>query len=153
MEQDPEYFAEKLVPQSPEFHAEIEEIRYPPDEVTTEDEVKTSPQTALSATREKVLSADDTMTTGAVPLSTYVLYLKSVRKSVLMIGMVLSYFFANGAQFFQQFTIAKWTELSKGDAMAAALGVKYLRSLVYAAGVVSLFLWLRSFLTVKVGVR
>lgn len=37
--------------------------------------------------------------------------------------------------------------------MAAALGGTYLQSLVYAAGVVSVFLWLRSYLTMLVGAR
>lgn len=49
--------------------------------------------------------------------------------------------------------VAKWTEVGTGDAMAVALGGKYLRSLVNAAGVVSIFLWLRSYLTMRVGVR
>jgi len=181
LENDPEYLAEKIVPNA-EIHIDIEEIRRPPrsaassssagkrvrnakkekkkkegdgpTDMAKEDETSEAEEEDKDeAEAKKVLSADDVMTTGAVPPSTYLLYLKSVRKPALMIGMVLSYLLANGAQFFQQYTIAKWTEVSTGDAMAAALGTKYLRSLVYAAGVVSVFLWLRSFLTMKVGTR
>ena len=103
--------------------------------------------------RQKLVSADDKMATGAVPFSTYVAYFKSVRKPILIAAMLLSYMTANGAQFFQQYMVAKWTEIGTGDAMATALGLKYLQSLVYAAGVVSVFLWLRSFLTMRVGVK
>lgn len=101
---------------------------------------------------KKVASADDDMSVGAVPWSTYILYFKAVGKPLLVVAMLSSYFLANGAQFFQQYTVAKWTEVGSGDAMAAALAGKYLRSLVNAAGVVSVFLWIRSFLTMRVGV-
>jgi ABC-type multidrug transport system fused ATPase/permease subunit len=67
--------------------------------------------------------------------------------------MLGSFLLANGAQFFQQYIVAKWTEVGSGDAMAVALGAKYLNSLVNAAGVVSVFLWIRSYLTMRVGVR
>jgi hypothetical protein len=67
--------------------------------------------------------------------------------------MLASFLLANGAQFFQQCIVAKWTEVGSGDAMAVALGAKYLNSLVNAAGVVSVFLWIRSYLTMRVGVR
>lgn len=107
----------------------------------------------MKQTQQKLMSADDSMSKGAVPFKTYVTYIRSVRKPLLVVAMVLSYMMANGAQFFQQFIVAKWTELGQGDAMAAALGIKYLRSLVYAAGVVSVFLWMRSFLTMRVGVN
>lgn len=99
------------------------------------------------------LSTDDSMSTEAVPFSTYIGYLKAVRSPFLMGAMVLAFVTANGAQFFQQYTVAKWTDLARGDAMAAALGGTYLQSLVYAAGVVSVFLWLRSYLTMLVGAR
>jgi ATP-binding cassette subfamily C (CFTR/MRP) protein 2 len=101
----------------------------------------------------KLLSADDNMSTEAVPFSTYTGYLKAVRSPKLIAAMVVAFVTANGAQFFQQYTVAKWTELARGDAMAAALGGQYIRSLVYAAGVVSVFLVLRSYLTMLVGVR
>ena len=102
---------------------------------------------------KKQLSADDTMEAGAVPRSAYITYFKSVRMPLLIFAMLSAYFFANGAQFYQQYIVAKWTELGRGDSMAAALGAKYLRSLVNAAGVVSVCLWFRSFLTMKAGVR
>jgi ABC-type bacteriocin/lantibiotic exporter with double-glycine peptidase domain len=62
---------------------------------------------------------------------------------------------ANGAQFFQQYTIARWTEATAeaGAAASTALAAKYMGSLVNAALVISIFLWLRSFLTMQVGVR
>lgn len=101
----------------------------------------------------KILSTDDSMSTEAVPFSTYVGYLKAVGSPWLMAAMLMAFVTANGAQFFQQYTVAKWTELAHGDAIAAAFGGTYLRSLVYAAGVVSLFLWLRSYFTMLVGAR
>jgi ATP-binding cassette subfamily C (CFTR/MRP) protein 1 len=107
----------------------------------------------MSSSVTKLTSADDFMSAGAVPRSTYVAYFKSVRKPILVFAMIASYLMANGAQFYQQYTVAKWTELSHADAMAAALGAKYLRSLVNAAGVVSVFLWFRSVFTMQVGVR
>ena len=51
----------------------------------------------------------------------------------------------------QQYIVSKWTELAHGG--ATALGGQYLRSLVYAAGAVSVFLWLRSYLSMLVGLR
>ena len=95
---------------------------------------------------------DDTMSKEAVPLSTYTAYLKSARNPVLIAAALSCYLLSNGAQFFQQYTVAKWTELGSG-ASSAMVGGKYLQSLVYAAGVVSVFLWLRSFLLMKVGVK
>jgi hypothetical protein len=101
---------------------------------------------------KKVSSADDSMTTGAVPLSTYVSYFKSVRQPFFVFAMVAAYIMANGAQFFQQYTVVKWTEVG-GGGMAAAMNLKYMRSLINAAWVVSFFLWMRSYLTMQVGVR
>jgi len=92
------------------------------------------------------------MSVGAVPRSTYIAYLKSVGSPLLVVAMLSSYLLSNGAQFFQQYTVAKWTEVGS-TAMGSAMGLKYLSTLVYAAGVVSVFLWIRSFLTMKVGVR
>ena len=92
---------------------------------------------------------DDKMSEGAVPIATYMTYLKSVRNPLLISAALGCYLLSNGAQFFQQYTVAKWTEL--GVETASALGSKYLQSLVYAAGVVSFTLWLRSFLLMRVG--
>ncbi len=98
-------------------------------------------------------SMDDKMTEGAVPRSTYKTYFKSVGKPMLIAGALSCYLMANGAQFYQQYVVAKWTELGHDTALSVALGGKYLRSLIYAAGVVSVFLWLRSYLLMRVGTR
>lgn len=101
----------------------------------------------------KMLSTDETMSKAAVPFSTYMNYLKAVRSPLLIVAMLAAFATVSGAQFFQQYTVARWTELAQGNEMAAALGTKYLRSLLYAAGVVSVFLWLRSYLIMLVGSR
>ena len=101
----------------------------------------------------KLASADDTMSSGAVPRSTYISYLKAVRHPTLIVAMVTAYIMASGAQFYQQYIVAKWTEIGAESSMAAALQGRYLQSLVHGAGVVSVFLWLRSFSTMKVGVN
>lgn len=111
------------------------------------------PEAEEKGSEEKFLSTDDNMSTDAVPFTTYLGYLKAVRSPKLLIGMLCAYATANGAQFFQQYTVAKWTELARGEAMASALGGNYLRSLVYSAGVASVFLWFRSYLTMLVGAR
>jgi ABC-type multidrug transport system fused ATPase/permease subunit len=98
-----------------------------------------------------VATMDDSMSEGAVPLSTYMTYFTSVRSPLLISSALGCFLMSNGAQFFQQYVVAKWTEL--GSQAASALGGKYLQSLVYAAGVVSVFLWLRSFLLMRVGTR
>jgi ABC-type multidrug transport system fused ATPase/permease subunit len=110
-------------------------------------------QTETAQKQVKTLSTDESMSTEAVPFSIYTGYLKAVRSPLLVGAMVIAFVTANGAQFFQQYTVAKWTELARGDATASALGGTYLQSLVYAAGVVSIFLWLRSYLTMLVGAR
>ena len=104
-----------------------------------------------STFKKSSATMDDTMTKGAVPLSTYITYFKSVKSPALIAITLACYLMANGAQFFQQYTVAKWTEL--GKEAASAVGGKYLKSLVNAAGVVSLFLWLRSFLLMRVGMK
>ena len=102
----------------------------------------------------ELISADDLMSKGAVPLSAYTTYLRSVRKPILLVAMIFSFVMSNGAQFFQQYVVAKWTELGNGRGdVATALGGQYLSSLVKAAGVVSIFLWLRSFFTMRVGIE
>ena len=124
-------------------------------EAVTEKDEEMEQITDLSRTvktPKKVASADDNMSVGAVPRAIYLSYFQSVRSPLLVVAMLASYLLSNGAQFFQQYTVAKWTEVGS-SAMGSALGQKYLRSLVNAAGVVSVFLWVRSFLTMKVGVR
>jgi ABC-type multidrug transport system fused ATPase/permease subunit len=151
----PDYIADRVVPvtrDNREMHAVIEELSVEPSLEISQDAC--SKEKVLKAPPvKKLTSVDDTMAKGAVPLSAYVSYFKSVNKPILVAAMILSYLMANGAQFFQQYVVAKWTEVGSGDAIAVALGAKYLRSLVNAAGVVSIFLWLRSFLTMKMGVR
>ena len=153
----PDYIADQVVPVTREdldmdSATAAETAGKPSSEsdsaVALPEETKTGPPVV-----KKLTSLDDTMSRGAVPFSTYISYLKYVKKPILIAAMVLSYLLANGAQFFQQYVVAKWTEVGNADAMAVALGGRYLRSLVYAAGVVSVFLWLRSFLTMQVGVR
>ncbi|CAJ1934174.1 unnamed protein product [Cylindrotheca closterium] len=109
----------------------------------------------VSSSRDdsKILSADEKMSTGAVPMKTYTNYLKAVRSPKLIAAMLVAFVATNGAQFFQQYTVAKWTELAHGNAVAGALGGQYLKSLVYAAGAVSVFLWFRSYFTMLVGLR
>jgi len=99
------------------------------------------------------LSTDDKMSTQAVPLSTYVGYLKAVGSPALVIGMLASFMVADGARFFQQYTVSKWTEMAGASSVTGALGGQYLNNLAYAAGVVSIFLWLRSFLMMYVGLN
>ncbi|KAG7349488.1 multidrug ABC transporter permease/ATPase [Nitzschia inconspicua] len=100
-----------------------------------------------------LVSTDEKMTTEAVPLSTYVGYLRAVGSPVLIICMLASFAIADGARFFQQFTVAKWTEMAGTASMSSTLGAAYLNRLVYAAGVVSAFLWLRSYLIMIVAQR
>jgi ABC-type multidrug transport system fused ATPase/permease subunit len=161
MECCPNFLADNVVPVSPEI---------PDDDALFPDvvnETSVSSQVLVDAVAnhaiveskgmsQKMTSADDAMTTGAVPLSTYVSYLRSVRSPLLIGATIASYLLANGAQFSQQYTIAKWTEATTeagAAAASAALAAKYMGSLVNAALVISVFLWLRSFLTMKVGVR
>ena len=99
------------------------------------------------------LSADEKMATGAVPRSTYMNYFKSVKSPLLVVAALASYFVSNGSQAFQQLIIAKWTEVGKGGSIAAAVSATYLNKLVLVAGLVSVSMYARSFLTMKVGVR
>jgi len=100
----------------------------------------------------KVKTADDMMKTGVVPFSTYTTYLRSVRKPQLIVFALASVFMVNGAQFFQQFVVAKWTELGQ-EAVSTALGGKHLQLLAYAAMTASVFLFLRSYTIMSVGIR
>lgn len=99
-----------------------------------------------------LISTDDKMTSDAVPLSAYVGYLRSVGSPVHIIAMLASFGIVNGAQFYQQYTVSKWTDLASSSA-AAAMGGRYLGNLVNAAFVVSFFLFCRSYLTMLVGRR
>lgn len=101
----------------------------------------------------KMKTMDDTMTTGAVPLSTYTKYLKSIRKPQLVALAFVCVVMVNGAQFFQQLTVAKWTEIGRGDAMSKALGGRHLQTLAYAAVTVSVFLFLRGYTIMRAGIR
>ena len=98
-------------------------------------------------------TTDDKMSTGAVPMSTYVTYLRAIKNPALITAALSFYFLASGAQFYQQFIVAKWTEAGSGAGMSAALGDNYLLSLLKAAGVVSISLWLRSFMLMLAGTR
>ena len=83
----------------------------------------------------------------------YATYFKSVKSPLLIAAALASYFISNGSQFFQQWTVAKWTEASKGQAIAAAVSAKYLNNLVFAAVMVSISMFARSYLTMRVGVN
>ena len=132
LKEDPSLLAEHVVPQSTE---------------------PSQDSTSSPTTQQRQLSTDETMATGSVPRSTFITYLKSVNSPLLILFALGSYFASNGSQFFQQLIIAKWTEASSGGAIAAAVSAKYCRQLVYAACGVSISMYLRSFLTMKVGVR
>lgn len=114
----------------------------------TEVEISKVSRTSSQQQVPKGKSTDDRISGGSVPFNLYLTYLKSVRSPLLIIAMVGSFLLSNGAQFFQQFTVAKWTE-----AGVNAVSRKYLQTLLNAAGVVSVTLWIRSFLTMKFGVR
>ena len=131
LEKDPALLAEHKMPQSME---------------STED------STAPVAHQQRQLSTDETMSTGSIPRSTYLTYFRSVKNPLLIAVALASYFASNGSQFFQQLIVAKWTEASSGG-IAAAVSAKYCRQLIYAAAGVSLTMCMRSYLTMKVGVR
>eukprot|EP00986_Skeletonema_menzelii_P005340 scaffold1924_cov140-Skeletonema_menzelii.AAC.4 len=133
LEEDPSLLAEHAIPKSIE-----------PSE--SEDHL------AAVTNQQRQLSTDDTMSTGSIPRSTYLTYFRSVKNPLLIALALASYFASNGSQFFQQLIVAKWTETSTGG-IAAAVSAKYCRQLIYAAAGVSLTMCLRSYLTMKVGVR
>ena len=107
---------------------------------------------ATEPSMKTLSSLDDNMSTGAIPFSTYISYFRAVRSPLLVIGMLASYLTVNGAQFFQQYTVAKWSEAASAG-LSTAMGASYLRSLLNAAIVVSVFLWFRSYLLMRVGLR
>eukprot|EP00934_Nitzschia_sp_Nitz4_P003775 Nitzschia sp. Nitz4//scaffold11_size288233//93698//98312//NITZ4_000757-RA/size288233-snap-gene-0.43-mRNA-1//-1//CDS//3329534023//3765//frame0 len=106
----------------------------------------------LKQAQKRYLSTDDSMSTEAVPLSAYVGYIKAVGSPALIAMMLLAFALTNSAQLFQQYTLAAWTEVASAGAAGEA-GARYVRSLVNAAGVVSLCLWLRSYLLTVVCAR
>mmetsp|Transcript_22471 Transcript_22471/g.50152 ORF Transcript_22471/g.50152 Transcript_22471/m.50152 type:complete len:755 (-) Transcript_22471:4575-6839(-) len=117
------------------------------------DDVDRSSNSTQSRLEEAgLVSTDEQMTAEAVPLSTYIGYFKAIGSPALVIGTVASFLVADGARFFQQYTVSKWTEMA-GSAGAGALGGQYLNRLAYAAGVASVFLWLRSFSMMSVGLK
>mmetsp|Transcript_30339 Transcript_30339/g.45944 ORF Transcript_30339/g.45944 Transcript_30339/m.45944 type:complete len:1588 (-) Transcript_30339:395-5158(-) len=159
-----EYMAEKAIPVTPDvseisdkesflIHNLLEEKDDTTPSKIPEQKAEKKVEAEPLQPAKKLVSADDKMMKGAVPLSAYVTYLKSVRSPVMIAAMLLSYLVANGAQFYQQLVVSKWTEVAHDTAIGAALGSRHLNSLVVAAGVVSTFLWVRSFFTMKVGVR
>ena len=165
MEKCPDYASDHALSATPETSTEVaekEEILVDVykanstfDEAMAESSMDVGESSVASTwepVEKRLASADDSMSVGAVPRSIYVSYFKSVRQPLLVFAMVAFYLVSNGAQFYQQFVVAKWTEVGSG-AMAAALNLKYMRRLVQAAGVVSLSLWLRSVMTMQVGVR
>ena len=154
------HIAENSTASSPDCHADpdckvsleedpalLAEHTYPQSIESNEDTLPSSNE------QQRQLSTDDTMATGSVPGRTYFTYLKSVKHPLLLVIALASYFASNGSQFFQQLVIAKWTESSAGGAITEAVSSKYCRQLVRAAFGVSASMYLRSFLTMKVGVR
>ena len=131
LQQDPALLAEHVVPQP----------------------IEPSQDSFSLSANQRQLSADDRMSTGAVRLSTYITYIKSVKSPLLIAGAIASYLISNGSQFFQQLIIARWTDAGKGGAVAAAVTAKYLNQLVFAAVMVSVSMYYRSYLTMRVGVR
>lgn len=146
---NPDFIAEHVIPR------EIDDIDLEDTETNSNSTTSTVSHSKSPSRANGLLSIDDGMNTQAVPISTYVGYLKAVASPSLIIGALASFLVADGAKFFQQYTVAKWTELAadSSSSIAAAMGSKYLSNIVYAAGVLSVFLWLRSFLTMHVGLR
>jgi hypothetical protein len=132
LEEDPTLLLEHSIPVSPE---------------PSQDNLYTS------RTLHRQLSTDEAMSTGSVPRITYMTYFKSVNSPLLLALALGSYFASNGSQFFQQLIIAKWTESAACGTIAAAISAKYSHQLVLAAVGVSISMYLRSFLTMIVGVR
>jgi len=147
MKNSPDLLAERVIPR--EVDEEINNI----DTSSNSTDSTTKPHPKSRSKESGLVSTDDKMTTQAVPLSTYMGYLRAVGSPVLVIGMVASFAVAEGARFFQQFTVSKWTEMAGSTSMTSALGGHYLNNLAYAAIVASLFLWLRSFSTMLVGLN
>jgi len=114
---------------------------------------KSNTNAPSKAVTSKVKTMDDLMTTGAVPLSIYAKYFKSIRKPQLVVLALACVVMVNSAQFFQQYVVAKWTGLGRGDALSTALSGGHLRTLAYAAVAVSISLFLRGFFIMRAGTR
>jgi len=115
----------------------------------TSSSLTTTPSSTTTPSKAPI-SADDAISTTAVPRSVYINYLKSIRSPLLIIATLSSFIMANSAQFYQQFTVAKWTEVG---IQHTAQSLVYMRSLIFAAILTSVFLWLRSYLLMRMGVR
>lgn len=153
VQNNPDFIADRVFPRNPNNNEAEAGLAEGMEANTNATMSASSSAPKASVAAVGLVSTDDKMTTQAVPLSTYVGYLRAVGSPTLVIAMLASFLVANGAQFFQQFTVSKWTEVAKSSSMSAALGGHYLQNLVYAAGVVSVFLWLRSYFTMLVGLR
>jgi len=149
IENELDYRSEVQSPNSPAetFDAENTSVSF----VKSYESQKSSPP--QESTGKEVASIDELMSTGAVPRKTYLAYFKSIRNPLLVFITLMCFLTSNGAQYFQQYTVAKWTELSHATTFSAALSGKYLQSLIHAAGIVSIFLWLRSYLLMRAGTR
>lgn len=150
VQNNPDFIADRVIPRNLDDAAEDFFVE---NTDTILNSTASSPAPNAPPKAVGLISTDDKMTTQAVPLSIYLGYLRAVGSPTLIVGMLASFVVANGAQFFQQFTVSKWTEVARSSSMSAALGGQYLQRLVYAAGVVSVFLWLRSYFTMLVGLR
>ena len=75
--------------------------------------------------------------------------MRSVKKPILFVGVLASFLLVNAAQVYQQFVVAQWTEASAVD----ALGSEYTTRLMKAAACVAVFLFARSLLLARVGLR
>ena len=107
---------------------------------------------ASATATTKLASADENMSAQAVPIGTYISYLKSIRSPKLIIMTLAAFITVNTATFLNQYFVAKWTDLG-AEAMASAVGNKYLMRLNYSAAVASIFLWFRSFLNTYTGAK
>jgi len=151
MEQDPTYIADHVIPQA------IEPTEYA-DAGSTDDKRNDSSVDKVDATvsspsnEQKEVSMDDEMKAGAVPRSTYMTYFRAIRSPFLICTALGAYFAGNAAQMAQQLIIAKWSEVGKAE-ITQAISSKYLNQLVWGAGLVSIFYFLRSYLTMRIGVR
>lgn len=143
----PDIMSERVITNRIEREEDVVEVHM------EEPEVPKETPAPVARGRSSFLSTDDNMSTGAIPLETYMGYLRAVGSPGLLVSMVLAFVITNIAQFYQQYLLAAWTELAGGNALAAALGGSYIRSLIYGAGVVSTCLWVRSYLLTLVGTR
>ena len=156
MEQDPRYISDHTIPQSiePTEYADISTIdrEESPKESSVDNQEDISSAKAAPPKKQKLVSVDDEMKVGAVPRSTYMTYFRAIRSPLLICAALGAYFAGNAAQMAQQLIIARWSEVGKAE-ITQAISSKYLNQLVWGAGFVSIFFFLRSYLTMRVGVR